>query len=105
LSIQKLRKSNEFRHVFSTGNRKIGRYVNLYKLPLKQDYNRVGIVTKKNIGNAVQRNKVKRILREIWRTRCNQLISGYDIIILARKKIVQARYNEIEAELVKLIQS
>ena len=105
MSIQKLRKSNEFRHVFSTGNRKIGRYVNLYKLPLKQDYNRVGIVTKKNIGNAVQRNKVKRILREIWRTRCNQLISGYDIIILARKKIVQARYNEIEAELVKLIQS
>lgn len=105
MTIQKLKKSNEFRHVFSTGNRKIGRYVNLYKLPLKQDYNRVGIVTKKNIGNAVQRNKVKRILREIWRTRCNQLISGYDIIILARKKIVQARYNEIEAELVKLIQS
>ncbi len=105
MTIQKLKKSNEFRYVFSTGNRKVGKYVILYMLHLEQNNNRVGIVTKKNIGNAVQRNKVKRILREIWRTRCNQLISGYDIIILARKKIVQTQYKDIETELVKLIQS
>ena len=72
-------------------------------LPGKQERNRVGIIVKKNIGNAVQRNKIKRRLREVWWNRCNQLISGYDIVILARKKILQARFKEIETELKKLI--
>jgi len=103
LANQTLKKNNEFRYVFSAGNRKSGRYVILYMLPGKQERNRVGIIVKKNIGNAVQRNKIKRRLREVWWNRCNQLISGYDIVILARKKILQARFKEIETELKKLI--
>ncbi len=98
-----LKKNNEFRNVFSTGNRKTGRYVILYMLPGKQEKNRVGIIVKKNIGNAVQRNKIRRRLREVWWKRCNQLMSGYDIIILARKNILQARFKEIETEIEKLI--
>jgi ribonuclease P protein component len=105
LAIQSLKKNNEFRHVFSAGNREIGKYITIYILPGKQQNNRVGIVIKREIGNAVQRNKVKRIIREIWRTKCNQLISGYDVVILVRKKIIYARFSEIESEMVKLIQS
>jgi ribonuclease P protein component len=105
LTIQSLKKNNEFRHVFSAGNKKIGNYVIIYILPGQQQNNRVGIVIKKEIGNAVQRNKIKRILREIWRTKCNQLISGYDLVILVRKKIIYAKFGEIESEMLKLTQS
>jgi len=103
LDIYKLKKTNEFREVFLKGNKKLGKYVILYVLPVNQDNNRVGIITKKNIGNAVKRNKIKRILREIWRNKCNKLISGCDVVILARKNISNARFSEIEAELIKLI--
>jgi len=105
LTSQKLKKNEEFRYVFSAGSRKSGSYVILYMLPVKQDSNRVGFIVKKKIGNAVQRNRIKRILKEIWRNRCNLLISGYDIIIMARKKIIQASFTEVETELEKLIQS
>jgi ribonuclease P protein component len=105
LTIQSLKRNNEFRHVFSIGNRKIGNYVIIYILPGQQQNNRVGIVIKKEVGNAVQRNKIKRIIREIWRTRCNKLISGYDVVILVREKIIYARFSEIESEMAKLIQS
>lgn len=103
MNIQKLKKTNEFRKVFLNGNKKLGKHLILYTLPVKQDNNRVGIITKKNIGNAVKRNKVKRILREIWRNKCNKLISGYDVVILARKNILNAKFSEIENELTKLI--
>lgn len=73
-------------------------------LPGQQQNNRVGIVTKKEIGNAVQRNKIKRIIREIWRTKCDHLICGYDVVVLVRKRIIYARFNEIESEMIKLIQ-
>ena len=102
---QTLRKNNEFRNVFSAGSKKIGKYVIVYLLPVKKNSTRVGIITKKSIGNAVKRNKIKRILRELWRNRCLQLISGYDVVILARKKIIQAPFSEIEDELIKLIKS
>ncbi len=103
MDIYKLKKTNEFREVFLKGNKKLGKYVILYVLPVNQDNNRVGIITKKNIGNAVKRNKIKRILREIWRNKCNKFISGCDVVILARKNISNARFSEIEAELIKLI--
>jgi ribonuclease P protein component len=105
LAIQSLKKSNEFRHVFSTGNKKTGKYILVYMMPGQQEDNRLGIVIKKEIGNAVQRNKIKRILREIWRNSCNKLIIGYDVVILVRKKIIYARFSEVETELVKLIQT
>jgi ribonuclease P protein component len=102
---QTLRKNNEFRKVFSAGGKKIGKYVIVYLLPVKKKSTRVGIIAKKSIGNAVKRNKIKRILRELWRNRCFQLLSGYDVVILARKKIIQARFSDIEDELMKLIKS
>jgi len=71
---------------------------------VEKDTSRVGIITKKTIGNAVKRNKVKRILREIWRNSCLKLLAGYDVVILARKKIAQARFSEIEEDLIKLIE-
>lgn len=79
-----LKKANEFKRVFSQGNRRYGRYVILYLLSGDQGNNRVGFIVKKSIGKAVQRNKIKRRLREIWRLKGQEIITGSDIIILAK---------------------
>lgn len=90
--------------VFSAGDKKTGKYIITYLMPNQQNINRIGFIIKKDIGKAVLRNKIKRQLREIWRKRCHQLISGYDIIVFAKQKITQASYQDMEIELERLLQ-
>lgn len=103
MSNEGLKKTKEFKKVFSKGNCRYGRYVIVYILPGEQEINRVGFIIKKSIGKAVQRNKIKRRLREIWRTKGKELLTGSDVIILARKEIIEASFAEIEQEVVRLL--
>jgi ribonuclease P protein component len=103
LKNETLKSNNEFKRVFLSGDKRIGKYVILYFLPIERNINRYGIITKKYIGNAVKRNRIKRILREILRNKYSNLLSGYDIVILARKNIINASFKEIEEDIVKLI--
>jgi ribonuclease P protein component len=103
LTNQKLKKNNEFKQVFTKGIRKSGKYTIVFIFSGKKQNNRLGIIVKKSIGNAVKRNKIKRRLREIWRKQINQLLQGSDVVIVARKEIGEASFNEIENELLKLL--
>ena len=104
MSKQKIKKSNEFRLIYLKGKKIFGKFIVIYFLPKDQTENRLGIIVKKSIGNAVFRNKVKRILREIWWKKANQYISGCDVIIIARVNIKEASFNEIESEIRDLLQ-
>ncbi len=100
---QTLKKNNEFQQVFSKGIRKSGKYAIVFILSGKRQNNRVGIIVKKSIGNAVKRNKIKRRLREIWRKQVSQLLQGSDVVIIARKEIGEASFKEIENDLLELL--
>ena len=82
----------------------MGKNIALHVLSTQQENNRVGIIVKKSIGNAVQRNKIRRRLREIWRQQNNILSPGHDMVIIARKEIISATFAEIEQELIELLQ-
>lgn len=105
MKIEVLTKTSDFKRVFSCGSRYFGRYVILYILleSEQQGNNSVGFIVRKSIGNAVKRNKIKRRVREIWRLKCNELLSGSKVIISARQEILRASYQEIEQELIRLI--
>ena len=47
---------------------------------------RIGITTGKKIGNAVERNRSRRVLKEAFRSVCPQVKPQYDIVIVARSK-------------------
>ncbi len=100
---QKLKKNNEFKQVFTRGIKKSGKYTIVFIFSGEKPNNRLGIIVKKSIGNAVKRNKIKRRLREIWRKQINQLLQGSDVVIVARKEIGEASFKEIENELLKLL--
>jgi len=108
LSKEGLKKTNEFKRVFSQGNRRYGRYIIVYILLSEQREgsggSRAGFIVKKSIGKAVQRNKIKRILREIWRLEGKELITGSDVIILAKKEITEASFTEIKQDLIRLLE-
>ena len=69
--------------------------------PQKQKINRIGLTVTKKIGGAVTRNRVKRIIREAYRSiDCSKGVRcGFLVVIVARNKAVMAKSNEVEKDL------
>lgn len=63
---------------------------------------RVGITVSKKVGKAVVRNRIKRILREAWRTHKNFFPVGFDIVLVAKKNAHELNLKELCEELALL---
>lgn len=72
-------------------------------LPNNMRKSRFAIAAGRSIGNAVQRNRAKRILREATRASLEGIKSGWDVVILARKPIANATYSEVSTALHHLL--
>jgi ribonuclease P protein component len=57
---------------------------------------RVGVTAAKTVGTAVHRNRAKRLLRESMRPYLPTLASGWDLILIARPKLVTASFADIQ---------
>jgi ribonuclease P protein component len=64
---ERLKKNKEFRKIYNKGKSYVHPLIVLYVLPNSLGKNRVGFTVSKRIGNAVQRNRVKRLLKENYR--------------------------------------
>ena len=96
-----LSKNSQFAAVFNEGNFWANDLMVLRAMPNGLNTSRTGIVASKKIGNAVIRNRAKRLIREA--VRLNSIKPGWDIVIVARKKMVGASYGDMEPEFVKLM--
>jgi ribonuclease P protein component len=97
-------KKKEFEAVFRKGKTKAGKLVFLKILKNNQDDNRFGVVVSKKISKkAVNRNKIKRRLREIIRQA--HIKPGLNIIIIAKPEIIDKNYQDIKNELEDLFKS
>ena len=96
---EKLSGKMEFKKVFSEGKRVESENLLVFILKNKFNFNRPGIIVKKEIGNAVTRNKIMRRLRETYRQINRKLFQGCDIIILVKKNIVELEYTNVYNEL------
>jgi ribonuclease P protein component len=63
---------------------------------MKQPTFRLGISVSKKIGNAVVRNRIRRLVKEIIRLNAHKIVGGYDLILIARKPVVGLTYHEME---------
>ena len=101
-----LSKNEEFKNLLK--QKKItNKYVSIFfgKL-LNKDKKRLNIsfVTKKKIGNAVKRNKIKRRVKEIFRN--NHLsIDGGSFVFIAHKPLVELSFKEASVEIVNAVKS
>ena len=62
---------------------------------------RFGFVVGRRIGNAVVRNRIRRQLREVVRHHLDEVPAGWDMVLLAREPIREARFAEIEHAVVQ----
>lgn len=74
-------------------------------VPNGRDYDRYGISTGRRIGGAVQRNRVRRRLREILRRSPNENEHGLDIIIVVRGPAVDVTFDELRGSLERLLRT
>lgn len=87
----------EFLAVERGGRRVSGRYVTLVGKPNDGATDRLGIVASRRVGDAVDRNRAKRRLREVFRRRAQQGRS-LDVVAIARAEIVRAPFAVVQSD-------
>ena len=95
-TIVSLNKNYEFQRLYKRGDSAPGAYFVLYARRNGGNSNRLGITVSKKVGGAVQRNRAKRRLKEIYRTNFHRLKKGYNIVIVARTAAATVEYDKLE---------
>src|SRR5688572_19196580 len=102
---ERLHQKRDFKRVFEEGHRvsHSGLTMWAYHHPSEiAQKPRLGLAIPKMYGNAVARNRMKRLLREVFRLNKGRLPQGVDLIFSARKAFVKPRYQTIEPLVLKL---
>ena len=59
---------------------------------------RVGVTVTKKVGCAVQRNRIKRLVREVWRREKGHLPEGLELVFVARRSAVEVTYSQLRQQ-------
>ena len=94
---ERIRRKKDFLSLYSKGIRFRGRYFNLVYLPSSLGFSRVAVVVSKKVGGAVERNRIKRWMREFFRKNKQLLGSPTDLIVIARREIREAARADVAA--------
>jgi ribonuclease P protein component len=93
----RLSRSRDFDAVYRQGKSVSTRFLVLYWFDRHEDQDdppRVGIAVPRKVGGAVVRNKVKRRLREAWRSQLDRIPSGRDYVLVARPGLAEAAESQ-----------
>ena len=96
---QRLSRSAEFDRVYREGRSLASRYLVLYTFPREDSTGeaRLGVSVGRKVGGAVERNRVKRLLREAFWTLGERLPAGHDFVVVARPDVGELATREGEA--------
>lgn len=99
-----LRKNKEFQHVYQHGRSYANRMMVLYVFPQsKMQSRKVGFAAGKKLGNAVVRNRVKRLLREAYRLNQYQISADHvNLLLVGRKPMTEVKYEVVGKAFINL---
>ncbi|WP_425805863.1 ribonuclease P protein component [Desulfitobacterium sp. Sab5] len=89
----RLRRNKDYKTVFAQGKSFSSKYVVFYIMGGTKKY---GFIASKKVGNAVQRNRAKRLMREVIRRHLSELPQNLEIICIARASLKGVSYSEVE---------
>jgi len=95
----RLRRPEDFRRVWSDGRSWAHPLFILWGMPNTLGTTRVGITASRKVGNAVVRNRARRLLRESARRLHQGIAAGWDIVLVARSALPNAMQPQVESAL------
>jgi ribonuclease P protein component len=104
---RRLSRSGEFDRVYRDGSSHATRHLVLYSFPRRGEEGegvRLGVSASRKVGGAVDRNRVKRTLREAFWTLSERLPRDFDFVLVARPEIVELIGREGTAGVVSSIE-
>jgi ribonuclease P protein component len=93
---RRVRRRGEFQRVFDLSLRTKGRYLTILVAPNDAGMSRLGIVASRKLGDAVRRNRAKRLIREVFRR--NKIADGFDVVVVPRRELLDASLTVLEAD-------
>jgi ribonuclease P protein component len=110
---RRLSRSAEFERVYRQGRSKANRFLVLYAFPREDGAEhpaegpRLGLSVSRKVGGAVDRNRVKRLLREAFRAEAGALPDDVDVVIVARPDALELAEREglagVQAAIAELV--
>ena len=94
-----LKKNYEFMRVYKNGQFYVGKYMILHAAENKRGNLRLGISVSKKVGKSVQRSRIKRLIKENFRTNFAKDVKKQDLVFVARKDSVDASFYDIKHEM------
>jgi len=99
----RLTRSTNFKRVRRYGKSHAHPLIVLIALPNQAENTRFGVAAGRSVGNAVQRNHAKSLLRHAIQQVFPIVKPGWDVVLIARRAIAQATFQQVEAALADLL--
>ncbi len=101
---QRIKKNTDFQLVFNHGKSTANRQFVIYILKKNNQANfRIGLSVSKKIGNAVTRNRIKRLIREAFKEIKAELPTNYDFVIIARKPTANMDFHQVKSSIIHIL--
>jgi ribonuclease P protein component len=100
--LERVTKRNRFRAIYEQGVWKSSKHYTIITCTNAQGAKRLGITVTKKAGNAVKRNRIKRLIREFFRLNKALFPAGQDFVIMAKRNMPPLTYSEACGELREL---
>ena len=93
----RLRNRTFFKQVYEQGRFLSNQLITVHFFPHHGHVHRIGFTAGKRLGNAVVRNRCKRRMKECYRLFREEVPEEFDMILVARKGIIDAEWNNVVA--------
>jgi ribonuclease P protein component len=96
---RRVRRHTEFAAIQQRGRRTAGRYLTVLSTPNTLGRDRLGLIASRRLGSAVERNRAKRRVRELFRHfEIEPPARTFDIVIIPRRELVRAPFRAVQAD-------
>ncbi|HEV3140125.1 MAG TPA: ribonuclease P protein component [Vicinamibacterales bacterium] len=99
---ERIRRRAEFQKVYDRGAKVHSRFFTIFLLANQQATGRLGIAATKKLGGSVDRNRAKRLIREVFRR--NKIAPGFDVVVIPKRELLEANLTALEADYRTLVE-
>ena len=97
-----IRNKFEFNRVYSKGRSYVNHFMIIHIINSDTVRGKVGFAVGKKIGNAVVRNRIKRLMREAYRLNQHEISQNVSMILIARKPLVDVKFHLLNGAFVNI---